>query len=69
MPRHTDFIAPRLMRCTDAARYLGVGPKRIRQLILDGTLPAIQMKRGGNSPLLIDVRDLDRFIDQQKDTR
>lgn len=60
-------IAPssRLLRCAQAATYLGVGTKRIRQLILRGELPYIQFEHG-NSPFLIDVRDLDKFIEGQK---
>ena len=56
----------RLLRTVDAARYLGVGKKRIHQLVLTGDLPHVQLKRGGNSPFLIDVRDLDRFIERAK---
>jgi excisionase family DNA binding protein len=55
----------RLLRCSQAARYLGVGRKRIRQLIVCGELPFVQLTPG-NSPFLIDVRDLDRFIEARK---
>lgn len=61
-------VRPRrlLLRCKDAARYLSVGTKRIRQLIRDGELPAVRMDGAQNSPILIDVRDLDRWVDQHK---
>jgi excisionase family DNA binding protein len=59
-------IPPRLLRVRDAARYLGISCKAVRALILAGKLKAFQMKTGGNSPLLVDVRDLDRWIEKQK---
>jgi excisionase family DNA binding protein len=58
-------IAPRLLRTNQAARYLGLGSKAIRQLIFSGQLPYVQMKPG-NSPFLLDRRDLDRFIEMHK---
>lgn len=57
--------SPRLLRCAQAASYLGVGTKRIRQLILCGELPFVQLQPG-NSPFLLDLRDLDRFIEARK---
>jgi excisionase family DNA binding protein len=66
--RNSQFPARRLLRCAQAATYLGVGTKRIRQLILDGELPYVQLQPG-NSPFLIDVRDLDRFIESRKANR
>ena len=65
---HKQYPARRLLRCSQAAAYLGVGSKRIRQLIVDGELPFVQLQPG-NSPFLIDVRDLDRFIDARKANR
>ena len=50
---------PRLLRTHEAARYLGLGSKAIRQLIVCGQLPYVQMKPG-NSPFLLDqAKDLD----------
>jgi excisionase family DNA binding protein len=63
--RNSQFPARRLLRSSQAAAYLGVGTKRIRQLILDGELPYVQLQPG-NSPFLLDVRDLDRFIESRK---
>jgi excisionase family DNA binding protein len=56
---------PRLLRTTEAARYLGLGSKAVRQLIVCGILPYVQMKPG-NSPFLLDRCDLDRFIETHK---
>jgi excisionase family DNA binding protein len=58
-------LMPRLLRTSDAARYLGLGSKVIRQLIVSGRLPYVQLKPG-NSPFLLDRRDLDKFIEAHK---
>ena len=58
-------LMPRLLRTSEAARYLGLGSKVIRQLIVSGRLPYVQMKPG-NSPFLLDRRDLDKFIEANK---
>lgn len=65
--RQGPVISPRLLRTADAGRYLGIGEKAIRQLILDGELPYVQL-RPGNSPFLLDIRDLDKFIERSKFT-
>jgi len=58
-------ISPRLLRTNEAARYIGVGGKAIRALVASGTLPYVQLRQR-NSPFLIDVRDLDAFIEARK---
>jgi excisionase family DNA binding protein len=58
-------VDARLLRTREAGRYLSLGDKAIRQLILEGELPFVQL-RPGNSPFLVDVRDLDRFIESRK---
>jgi excisionase family DNA binding protein len=61
-----DGIIPRrLLDVTDAARYLSVSTKIIRQLIQGGELPYIQ-RIPGRSPYLIDIEDLDRWIQDCK---
>lgn len=66
MHRIQESPARRLLRVRAAARYLGVGVKRIRSLVLLGELPPIQFKAGSNSPFLLDVRELDKFIEKSK---
>ena len=56
---------PRLLRTKAAARYLSVGEKYIRELILNGELPYVPRK-AANSPFLIDVEDLNRWIQAHK---
>ncbi|HEV8131285.1 MAG TPA: helix-turn-helix domain-containing protein [Acidobacteriota bacterium] len=61
----SEVCDPRLMRTSEAARYLGLGAKALRQLINSGELPYLQLQ-GKNSPFLVDRRDLDKFIDRHK---
>jgi excisionase family DNA binding protein len=61
----TRQLHARLLRTKQAAAYLGIGEKALRLLIVQGELPYVQM-RAGNSPFLLDVRDLDRFIESRK---
>jgi excisionase family DNA binding protein len=58
-------IPPRLVDVDDAGRYLGMSDKAVRELILEGALPFIQ-KIPGRSPYLLDVKDLDRWIEKHK---
>ncbi len=58
----SERVQPRLLRTKDAAAYLGVSDKRIRQLVLAGKLRFIQFGTGANSPFLIDKEQLDRLI-------
>jgi excisionase family DNA binding protein len=62
---NSDPLVPRMLRTTEAARYLGMGSKAIRNLIMSGQLPYMQLKPG-NSPFLLDRRDLDRFVEMHK---
>ena len=55
----------RFHRVSDAARYLGISSKAVRRLILHGELRAVQL-RPGNSPFLLDQRDLDRWAEAHK---
>jgi excisionase family DNA binding protein len=54
----------RLLRTKEAAEYLCVSPWKLRRLIQDGRLPVVQ--DGDGSPFLLDVRDLDSYIDRNK---
>ena len=55
----------RMMRVREAAAYLGSSPWKIRQLIADRRIPFMQ---DGDGPFLLDVRDLDGFIERSKRT-
>lgn len=54
----------RLLRTKEAAEYLCISPWKLRRLIQDGRLPVVQ--DGEGSPFLLDVRDLDGYIDRNK---
>ncbi len=58
-------ITPRLLDIDDSARYLAMSDKAVRELITNGELPYIQ-KVPGRSPYLIDIRDLDKWIERAK---
>jgi hypothetical protein len=58
-------IPPRLLDINDAGRYLGMSDKAVRELIVADELPYIQ-KIPSRSPYLLDVRDLDKWIEQNK---
>jgi len=58
-------LKPRLLDVDDAARYLAMSDKGIRELIVKGELAYIQ-RIPGRSPYLIDVRDLDDWILKNK---
>ena len=61
-------LNPRLLRTKDAPRYLGMGASQIRRLIQDGVLPVIKNGAGEHAPFLLDVRDLDSYVERSKVT-
>jgi excisionase family DNA binding protein len=52
-----------MMRVREAAAYLGSSPWKVRQLIADRRIPFVQ---DGDGPFLLDIRDLDGFIERSK---
>jgi excisionase family DNA binding protein len=54
----------RLFRTKEAAEYLCLSAWKVRRLIQDGLLPVVQDCEG--SPFLLDVRDLDQYIESNK---
>ena len=57
-------LARRLLRTKQAASYLSMSEWKLRCLIQDAILPIVQNKGGG--PFLLDVRDLDAYIENNK---
>jgi len=57
----------RLLRVKAAALYLSISPWKLRKLIQDGALPYLQTEAYG--PYLLDIRDLDQFIQNNKKGR
>ena len=56
----------RLLRTKQAAEYLNVSPWKLRRLIAHGQLPVVQAEEG--APFLLDIRDLDGYVDRNKRT-
>jgi excisionase family DNA binding protein len=54
----------RLLRLKAAAEYLSLSPWKVRSLIQAGRLPVVQDSEG--SPFLLDVRDLDGYVERNK---
>ena len=62
----THSLQRRLIRTKEAASYLSMSDWKLRRLIQEGTFPVLQDHDGG--PFLLDVRDLDVYIDKNKRT-
>jgi excisionase family DNA binding protein len=60
----------RLLRLSEAADYLHVSSGTLRSIVQRGELPVIRTgtNADGHVPWLLDVRDLDLWIEQQKAT-
>ena len=56
-------LGQRMMRVREAAEYLGSSPWKVRQLIAHRRIPFVQ---DGDGPFLLDIRDLDGFIERSK---
>ncbi len=54
----------RLVRLTEAAQYLCLSPWKLRGIIQSGELPIV--KYGEDAPWLLDLRDLDGWIERHK---
>ena len=59
--------ARRLLRLKDAAHYLSLSAWKLRFLIQDGQIPFVRYG-GPTTPWLVDVRDLDNWVDRHKQT-
>lgn len=57
-------VPKRLLTIKEAAQYLSLSVYSVREMIWGGALPYI--KREGGRKYLLDIRDLDAFIDSQK---
>jgi len=55
-------LAPRGLRVAEAAKYLGVTVNFVRTAVAKRQLPAMML----GHRLVLDVRDLDRFLDRMK---
>ena len=58
----------RYLRTREAGEYTRLGERAIRKLVVDGKLPVIQ-NGDHNSPYILDVYDLDAYMQALKLTR
>ena len=56
----------RLLRLKEAARYISLSPWKLRRLVQSGDLPIVTYHP--NAPWLIDIRDLDAWVERSKQT-
>jgi hypothetical protein len=74
--RTRSIVAPRALNLQQAAHYLGVSYWTFRDYVLAGHIPVIDLpplrpREGARARqslrrVLVDVRDLDRFIESRK---
>jgi excisionase family DNA binding protein len=64
--KNQPIVSRRLLKTTQASTYLGISPWQLRRLVGTGQLPVVQIRDGAR--FLLDVRDLDAFIDRNKTT-
>jgi Helix-turn-helix domain len=58
--------ARRLLRLRTASEYLSISPAKLREIVQREGLPVIRLAETGHAPWLIDVRDLDTWIERTK---
>jgi excisionase family DNA binding protein len=58
-------LQPRLLSQKEAAAYLGVSYWTLRDLLFQGEIPHVRLKRR----VLVDRLDLDTYIDRHKTSR
>jgi hypothetical protein len=58
--------ARRLLRLRPASEYLSVSPATLRAIVQREGLPVIRLAENGHAPWLLDVRDLDAWIERTK---
>jgi hypothetical protein len=61
-----DNSARRLLRLRPASEYLSVSPATLRAIVQREGLPVIRLAENGHAPWLLDVRDLDAWIERTK---
>lgn len=59
-------LSPRLLLLKQAAEYLGLTTWAMRERVWNGDIPVVRFP--GGRKMFLDVRDLERFIEQNKTT-
>lgn len=58
--------ARRLLRLKPASEYLSISTAQLRRLVQSAALPVIRLEENGHAPWLLDIRDLDAWIERTK---
>jgi excisionase family DNA binding protein len=66
MTKVANPTSRRLLRLKPASEYLSLSPGYLRRLIQRGEVPVVRLDDSGHSPWLVDVRDLDVWIERTK---
>jgi hypothetical protein len=61
-----DNSARRLLRLRPASEYLSISPGKLREIVQRERLPVIRLAENGHAPWLLDVRDLDAWVERTK---
>ena len=61
-----DNSARRLLRLKPASEYLSISPAKLRQIVQREGLPVIRLEENGHAPWLLDIRDLDAWVERAK---
>jgi excisionase family DNA binding protein len=64
--KRESSVTKRLLRLRPASEYLSVSPATLRAIVQHGELPIIKLAENGHSPWLLDMRDLDDWIERTK---
>jgi excisionase family DNA binding protein len=60
----SELSRRRLVKVKEAAAYLSISPYSLRKLVQSQELPIVKLQDRG--PWLLDLRDLDRFVEARK---
>lgn len=61
-----DNSVRRLLRLRPASVYLSISPAKLREIVQREGLPVIQLSENGHAPWLLDMRDLDAWVERTK---
>ena len=64
--KRESSVTKRLLRLRPASEYLSVSPAKLREIVQREGLPVIQLSENGHAPWLLDVRDLDAWVERTK---
>lgn len=65
MSQRVDNPGTRLLKVKQAATYLSISPSTLRKLVQSQQLRIVKLEDRG--PWLLDLKDLDQFIDTRKE--